>query len=70
MEAVNIPNLKEQIAYLELECEQNEQAYIYIKREFGEKGAEHIGYTFLNNTRLFQAILASLRELQNLKLLK
>jgi hypothetical protein len=62
-----MPNLKEQIAYLELECEQNEQAFIYIKREFGEKGTELLGDRFLNNTRLFQAILASLRELQDLK---
>ena len=63
-------NLKEQIAYLELECEQNEQAFTYLKKEFGEKGAMLLGDKFLNNKRLFQGILASLRELQGLKLAK
>jgi hypothetical protein len=62
-----MPNLKEQIAYLELECELNEQTFSYIKREFGEKSAMLLGDRFLNNARHFQAIIKSLRELQNLK---
>jgi hypothetical protein len=65
-----MPNLKEQITYLEVECKQNEQAFSYIKREFGEKGAELLGDRFLYNIRLFKDILASLRELQGLKLPK
>lgn len=63
-------NLKEQIAYLELECELNEQTFNYIKREFGEKSALLLGDKFHKNTKLFKAILASLRELQNIKPLK
>ncbi|WP_017730698.1 hypothetical protein [Nafulsella turpanensis] len=63
-------NLKEQIAYLELECELNEQTFNYIKREFGEKSAMLLGDKFHKNARLFKAILASLRELQNIKPLK
>ena len=63
-------NLKEQIAYLELECELNEQTFNYIKREFGEKSAMLLGDKFHKNARLFKAVLASLRELQNIKPLK
>jgi hypothetical protein len=65
-----MPNLKEQIAYLELECELNEQTFNYIRREFGEKSAMLLGDKFHKNARLFKAILVSLRELQNTKPLK
>ena len=60
-------SLKEQIGFLEMESEQNEQAFIYIKREFGEKSAELIGDKFCHNTMFLKAILVSLKELQNLK---
>ncbi len=63
-------NLKEQIAYLKLECELNEQTFNYIKREFGEKSALLLGDKFLKNASFFKAILASLRELQSFKPLK
>ena len=62
-----MPNLKEQIAFLELELKQNEEAYIYIKSEFGVKSADLIGKKFLSNACHLKAILASLQELQTLK---
>jgi hypothetical protein len=67
MKAVPIPTLKEQIGYLEMESEQNEEAFVYIKREFGEKSADLIGAKFRSNARFLKAILISLKELQNLK---
>lgn len=67
MKAACIPTLKEQIVYLEMESEQNEEAFVYIKREFGEKSAELIGAKFRYNARLLKAIQLSLKELQNLK---
>ena len=63
-------NLKDQIAYLELECELNEQTYNYLKREFGDKSVILLGDKFHKNARLFKDILASLQELQHLKPLK
>ena len=70
MKAVPIPHLKEQIGYLEKESEQNEEAFIYLKREFGEKSAALIGDKFRYHAIFLKAILASLQELQNLKHLK
>ena len=67
MKTVNMPNLKEQIRFLEIETEQNEEVFTYIKREFGEKNAELIGDKFRFNARHLKAILVSLQELQNLK---
>ena len=62
-----MPNLKEQIRFLEIETEKNEEVYTYIKREFGERNAELIGDKLRFNARHLKAILASLHELQNLK---
>ena len=67
MNAVPSPTLKEQIGYLEMESKQNEEAFVYIQREFGEKSAELIGAKFRSNARFLKAIQVSLKELQNLK---
>lgn len=67
MKAGPTPTLKEQIGYLEMESKQNEEAFVYIEREFGEKGAELIGAKFRSNARFLKAIQLSLKELQNLK---
>ena len=67
MIAFNTPGLKDQIRYLKMETEQNEETFIYIKKEFGEKGAELLGDRFLRTAMNLKAILESLKELENIK---